>query len=317
MSSAVSDLLTTSVHAAPLHQIKDAVTEAARVNLYIKREDLIHPQISGNKWRKLKYNLLQALQEGKDTLLTFGGAYSNHIYALAAAGKLYNFHTIGIIRGEAQTPLNATLTFAQACGMQLYYLDRMAYKAKEQSALLSRLQAQYGRFYLIPEGGSNALAVKGCTEIVRDIAIAYDYLCLACGTGGTMAGLVASAPHKTIIGISALKGGAFLYQEVKGLLESYASIDPSHPQPYLTATNWHIETEYHFGGYAKVKRELIEFIRQFEQTHGIPLEQVYTGKMLYGVYNLLQKGYFRKNSTVVVLHTGGLQGRSTVLDNAE
>ncbi|MDO1447098.1 pyridoxal-phosphate dependent enzyme [Rhodocytophaga aerolata] len=313
MSSALSTLLHAPVY-APLQRLQDAVTEAAGIQVYIKREDLIHPQISGNKWRKLKYNLLQAAQEGKDTLLTFGGAYSNHIYAVAAAGKLYKFRTIGIIRGEEHQPLNATLSFARACGMHLHYLDRTTYQQKEHPEVLYSLQEQYGNFYLIPEGGSNALAVKGCMEIIQDIPLEVDYLCLPCGTGGTMAGLVAGAPDKKIIGFSALKGGEFLNQSVKELLQSYAIIDAAPNKTYLTASTWHIQTNYHFGGYAKVQPELLEFIRKFEQTHNIPLEQVYTGKMLYGVYDLLQEGYFPKGSTLVVLHTGGLQGRSAMLN---
>jgi 1-aminocyclopropane-1-carboxylate deaminase/D-cysteine desulfhydrase-like pyridoxal-dependent ACC family enzyme len=298
---------------APLQQIRDAITEAAGVSLYMKREDLIHPQISGNKWRKLKYNLLQATLEGKKTLITFGGAYSNHIYAVAAAGKIYNFSTVGIIRGEEHQPLNATLSFAQACGMRLHYIDRSTYKAKDQNVFLSWLQNLYGEFYLLPEGGSNALAVKGCREILQDIDIGFDYLCLACGTGSTLAGLIAGAPEKNVIGFSALKGGSFLYDEVVDLLQTYALIDNDPSKPYLSSLKWHIHTEYHFGGYAKVKPELVEFIRQFEQRQGIFLEQVYTGKMLYGVYDLLQKGYFRRESTIIALHTGGMQGRSGAL----
>jgi 1-aminocyclopropane-1-carboxylate deaminase/D-cysteine desulfhydrase-like pyridoxal-dependent ACC family enzyme len=297
-----------------LQQIHDAVTEAAGVTLYLKREDLIHLQISGNKWRKLKYNLLQAIQEGKKTLLTFGGAFSNHIYAVAAAGKLYNFHTIGIIRGEEHQPLNATLSFAQACGMQLYYIDRKLYKQKEQPSFLLNLSDQYGDFYLIPEGGTNALAVKGCKEIAEEISVNYDYLCLACGTGGTLAGLIAGAPSKNIIGFSALRGGDFLCEEVNMLLQSYATIDNAAKKAYVHSTNWQIQTDYHFGGYAKTTPALIQFIKQFEQRHNILLEQVYTGKMLYGLYDLMQKGYFPEGSTVIALHTGGLQGRSTALD---
>jgi 1-aminocyclopropane-1-carboxylate deaminase len=312
MAADLTSLPDTPVH-APLQRIQDTVTEAAGVCLYIKREDLIHPQISGNKWRKLKYNLLQAAQDGKATLLTFGGAYSNHIHAVAAAGKLYNFRTIGIIRGEEHQPLNTTLAFAKACGMHLHYADRTVYRSKDQPEFLSQLQKQYGNFYLLPEGGSNALAVKGCREIIQDIAITYDYLCLACGTGGTMAGLITAAPDKRIIGFSALKGGEFLYEEVNKLLHNYASIDSTPEKAYLTSANWHIQTEYHFGGYASIKPELTAFIRQFEQQHYILLEQVYTGKMLYGLYDLLQKGYFRRGSTIIALHTGGLQGRSPEL----
>ncbi len=298
---------------APLQPIQDISTEAAGVKVYLKREDLIHPQISGNKWRKLLYNLLQAAGEGKDTLLTFGGAYSNHIYAVAAAGNYYGFNTIGIIRGEAYEPLNNTLTFARHCGMTLHYVDRTTYRQKQEPSFIAYLQNQFGIFFSIPEGGSNALAVKGCAEIVQDIPIDVDYICCACGTGGTIAGLIASAPYTQVIGFSALKGGEFLYKDVEELLHAYSQIDNAAEKFYLHASNWQINLDYHFGGYAKINPDLIEFIQWFEQMHGVYIEQVYTGKMLYGLYDLLQKGYFEKGSTIVALHTGGLQGRSPLL----
>lgn len=293
----------------PLQPIQDTVTEAAGITLYMKREDLIHPQISGNKSRKLKYNLLEAKKRGKDTLLTFGGAYSNHIYAVAAAGKLFNFCTIGIIRGEETLPLNPTLTFATACGMQLHYINRSDYRLKDTTEFTTQLIEKFGNFYLIPEGGSNALAVKGCMEIVEEITVPFDYLCCACGTGGTMAGLIAALEgQQKAIGFSALKGGGFLYDEVKSLLKDYYSLHPS-SWNVIIPNNWEINLDHHFGGYAKTTPELINFIQTFETAHAIPLEQVYTGKMLFGLYDLIKKGYFRRGETIVAIHTGGLQGR--------
>ncbi|GAB3823224.1 hypothetical protein GCM10028895_29830 [Pontibacter rugosus] len=200
---------------APLQKLEDDLLKEQGVALWVKREDLLHPHISGNKWRKLKYNLKAAKQQGHHTLLTFGGAYSNHIAATAAAGKAYGFRTIGIIRGEEHLPLNPTLAFATSCGMQLHYISREKYRLKDEPGFLKEVQQQYGKVYMLPEGGTNLLAVKGCTEIVDDITIDYSHICCAMGTGGTLAGIVAGlAGEKAILGFPALKGGDFLRQEV-------------------------------------------------------------------------------------------------------
>ncbi|AKD02548.1 pyridoxal-phosphate dependent enzyme [Pontibacter korlensis] len=285
---------------APLQKLEDSLLQEQSVTLWVKREDLLHPHISGNKWRKLKYNLQEAKQQGYDTLLTFGGAYSNHIAATAAAGREYGFNTIGIIRGEEHLPLNPTLSFATSCGMQLHYISREKYRLKNEPDFLEELQRQFGKVYLLPEGGTNLLAVKGCTEIVQDIPLEYDYICCAAGTGGTLAGIVASLEgEKQVLGFPALKGGEFLQQEVEELVIAYGG------QSY---SNWQLITDYHFGGYAKIKPELIAFMEQFKQQHYIPLEPVYTGKMFYGLFDLIRKGYFKRGSTIVAVHTGGLQG---------
>jgi 1-aminocyclopropane-1-carboxylate deaminase/D-cysteine desulfhydrase-like pyridoxal-dependent ACC family enzyme len=286
----------------PLQKIQHPLLQERQVALYIKREDLLHPEISGNKWRKLKYNLQEAKRLQHHTLLTFGGAYSNHIAATAAAGKAYGFATIGIIRGEEHLPLNPTLRFATSCGMQLQYISREKYKQKADPAFLQELSEQYGGPYILPEGGTNSLAVKGCTEIVQDIAIGYDYVCCASGTGGTLAGIIAGlAGEKQVLGFPALKGGAFLEEDIKQLVYSYSSRDFS---------NWRLITDYHFGGYAKVKPELLAFMQAFQHQHHIPLDPIYTGKMLYGLFDLIRKGYFPKSSRIVAIHTGGLQGNA-------
>lgn len=272
------------------------------VTLWVKREDLLHPHISGNKWRKLKYNLQEARQQGHHTLLTFGGAYSNHIAATAAAGKEYGFKTIGIIRGEEHLPLNPTLSFATSCGMQLHYISREEYRRKSDPAFLEELQAKYGNVYMLPEGGTNLLAVKGCTEIVADISIDFSHICCAMGTGGTLAGIVAGlAGDKSILGFPALKGGEFLRQEVEELVQAYSG---------KSYSNWQLVTEYHFGGYAKVKPELLHFMQQFREHHHLQLEPIYTGKMMYGVFDLIRQGYFPRGSSLVAVHTGGLQGNA-------
>jgi 1-aminocyclopropane-1-carboxylate deaminase len=288
------------LNSAPVQRLLDPLFEEKQVQVYLKREDLLHQTIAGNKWRKLKYNLQGARQQNKNTLLTFGGAYSNHIAAVAAAGKEFNFQTIGFIRGEEHLPLNPTLNFATACGMQLNYLDRGAYRLKNDPNFLDDLQNSYPDAYILPEGGTNVLAVQGCTEILNNIAIAYDYVCCAVGTGGTMAGIIAGlAGNKQIIGFPALKGGDFLYAEINQLVTAYSG---------HAYSNWELQTNYHFGGYAKVKPELINFIRSFKQQHQVQLDPVYTGKMLFGIYDLIRQEYFKPGGVILAIHTGGLQG---------
>lgn len=273
------------------------------VTLYIKREDLLHPHISGNKYRKLKYNLQQARLENKTTLLTFGGAYSNHIAATAAAGKEFGFNTIGVIRGEelsAENPSSPTLHFAKSNGMQLHFISRENYRLKDTAEFLLKLEQQFGDFYLIPEGGTNSLAVKGCEEILTDEDACFDFICAAVGTGGTISGLVnTSKVHQKVIGFSALKGD-FLSEEVK---------------KWTGKNNWHITDAYCFGGYAKINRDLIEFINQFKQETGIQLDPVYNGKMMYGIFKMIAEEKFPKKSRILAVHTGGLQGIAGMNEN--
>jgi 1-aminocyclopropane-1-carboxylate deaminase len=285
---------------APLQPLSDPLLIRQGITLYLKREDLLHPAISGNKWRKLKYNLQAAQAQGKTMLLTFGGAYSNHIAAVAAAGQEYGFATLGFIRGEEHLPLNPTLALAAALGMQLHYLDRESYRGKSEPGFQQALQQQYPQAYLLPEGGTNELAVQGCTEIVGEITLPYQVLCCAVGTGGTLAGIIAGlAGEKQVIGFPALKGGDLLAPAISRLVESYAGCD--YP-------NWRLETAYHFGGYAKLKPELIRFLQDFKQQHQVALDPVYTGKMMYGLFDLIRQGHFKPGTTIVALHTGGLQG---------
>ncbi|MDM1310375.1 1-aminocyclopropane-1-carboxylate deaminase/D-cysteine desulfhydrase [Acinetobacter indicus] len=263
----------------------------------IKRLDLIHPQISGNKFFKLKYNLLAARQQGFEKVLTFGGAYSNHIAATAFAAHQFGFQSLGMIRGEelAQRPFNPTLATAQQFGMQLEFISRNAYRQKDQPDFLQHLQQQYPDFYLIPEGGTNALAVQGCREILTAEDAQFDLICCAVGTGGTFAGLIeASQQHQQLLGFSALKGD-FLTHEVAQL---------------TTKRNWRILDNYCCGGYAKTTPELIQFIQTFEQRYNIPLEQVYTGKMLRGIFDLIDQDKIGPDQKILLIHTGGLQGRA-------
>ena len=281
----------------PIH---DPLFEEKGVELWMKREDLNHPVVSGNKWRKLKYNLIEAKKQGHKNLLTFGGAYSNHIYAIAGAGKELDFETIGVIRGEEHAELNPTLSFAKAQGMHLHYMDRSTYRQKESEEVINLLKQVYGNFYLIPEGGANELALKGCAELAEEIDLDYNFLCCPVGTGGTLAGLILGARGSgQLLGFSALKGD-FLQKEVDNLLKKSTKI----------YNNWSITDQYGFGGYAKVKPELLKFMSEFEEKQGILLEPIYTGKMMYGIYEMVRAGKFKEGSKIVAIHTGGLQGRA-------
>ena len=270
--------------------------ENSNISLYIKREDLLHPIISGNKFRKLKYNLTQAKNENKEVLLTFGGAFSNHILAVAAAGKEYGFRTIGIIRGEELNDAvseNPTLQKAKDLGMIFEFVVREIYREKNNPKFIRQLADKFGDFYLIPEGGTNDLAVKGCEEILTVNDEKFDYICCSVGTGGTISGLInCSKNSQQVLGFPALKGD-FLREDICR---------------FASKSNWDLIAEYHFGGYAKVSEELIQFINEFYQKHKIPLDPIYTGKMMFGVMDLIHKNYFPKNSKILVIHTGGLQG---------
>lgn len=272
---------------------------SSSIEVYLQREDLIHPFVNGNKYYKLKYNLKKAKEENLDTLLTFGGAYSNHIYAVSAAAKLYGFKSIGIIRGEEYEPLNPTLQFAVNNGMKLYYLDRKTYRKRTDQDFRKEIAKQFGDVYIIPEGGTNELALKGTAEILDNIEVDFDYLCSPVGSGGTLAGLIAGLNgKKNIIGFSALKGGEYLTETIRSLL----------PLTIRQCDNWTINSDYHLGGFVKINKKLIEFMDWFLAENDILLEPLYTGKMMYGINDLISKNYFTKGSGIVAVHTGGLQG---------
>ncbi len=266
------------------------------VSLSIKREDLIHPIISGNKFRKLKYNILQAKADNKKKLLTFGGAFSNHIAAVASAGKEYGFETIGIIRGEEladKIKENPTLKFAQDCGMKFDFISREIYRKKENTDFIEMLHQKWGDFYLLPEGGTNDLAIKGCEEILSDYDYECDFVCCAVGTGGTISGIInCSKSSQQVLGFPALKGD-FMYEEIRN---------------FVKKENWTLIKDYHFGGYGKVTTELIEFMNMFYKKTNILLDPIYTGKMVFGVIDLINKNYFPAGSKIVMIHTGGIQG---------
>ena len=266
----------------------------------MKREDLLHPEVSGNKFRKLKYNLKNAIFEGHYTILTFGGAFSNHIAATAAAGRACELQTIGVIRGEElgldlskTLRENPTLAFAASCGMRFEFVTRSDYREKASAEFLQRLRKKFGDFYTVPEGGTNEFAVKGCEEILSEEDKEFYVICCAMGTGGTISGIInASEEKQKVLGFPALKGD-FLKAEV---------------EHFSRKNNWEVIPNYHFGGYAKVDRDLIDFINSFKKNYGIQLDPVYTGKMMYAIFDMIQKGQFSKNSRILAIHTGGLQG---------
>ena len=276
------------------------IAEVNGVHIYLKREDLLHAEVSGNKFRKLKYNIAEAASQKRQILLTFGGAYSNHIAATAAAGKIAGFKTVGVIRGEElgeniQNTLqeNPTLKFAHSCGMAFHFVSRSEYREKTSEAFLEELRKRFGDFYLVPEGGTNELAVQGCEEILTGADAKFDVICCAVGTGGTISGIInSSEEHQQVLGFPALKG-EFLRTEV---------------ERFSKKNNWEIIPDYHFGGYAKVNRKLIDFINNFRSNYGVQLDPVYTGKLMYGIFDLARNNYFSKNTRILAIHTGGLQG---------
>ena len=266
------------------------------IEVYIKREDLIHPFVSGNKFRKLKYNLAEAKKQNATTLLTFGGAFSNHIAAVAFAGKSEGFKTIGIIRGDEladKIENNPTLKFASENGMQLEFISREMYRKKTDNTFLNTLKLKYDNFYLIPEGGTNELAVKGCEEILTDEDKMFDFVTCSVGTGGTISGIINSTvSNQQVLGFPALKGG-FLQNEIRN---------------FVANSNWQLINGFEFDGYGKVTNELIAFMNDFYAETKILLDPIYTAKMVFGVKSLIVNDFFPDNSRILMIHTGGIQG---------
>lgn len=267
------------------------------ITLYMKREDLLHSEFSGNKFRKLKYNFQEAKRLGALSILTFGGAYSNHIAATAAAGRLSGMKTIGIIRGEELSlnfMSNPTLKKAHNDGMQLEFISRTAYRQRGEVDFLDQLKEKYPDCYIVPEGGTNEVAVLGCEEILKPHDIDFDVICCAVGTGGTLSGIIKSSNVKQkVVGFPALKGD-FLKEDIRKFVGA--------------KDNWKLCLDYHFGGYGKMTRELMNFIEQFKRDTGVLLDPVYTSKMMYGILDLIKKGMIKEGTKILAIHTGGLQG---------
>lgn len=292
----------------PLQTLSHHFLEEKAIQLGVLRLDKVHSEVSGNKFFKLKYNLEEAGKQEKRRILTFGGAFSNHIYATAAAAYSAGLPSIGIIRGEDADLNNPTLRHANKMGMDLHLVDRKSYRNKTSQEFLEKLKDQFGDFYLIPEGGTNELAIKGTREILSDSHSGYSHICVSIGTGGTFVGLAASLQnHQALIGFSSLKGD-FISTEIENLLSKFRI----KPEGKLE-----IQTGYHFGGYGKHRPELIEFILWFYETFKIPLDPIYTGKMAFGIWDLIGKDFFPSGSKILLIHTGGLQGNSGFAEKTE
>ena len=274
-------------------EISLSILKEKECRLIIKRIDLIHKEISGNKWYKLKYNLIEARKQNFDTILTFGGAFSNHIAATAFEANLKGFKSIGIIRGEEHLPLNPTLKLAKENGMTFHYISRNEYREKDAPEFIKYLYEKFGNFYLLPEGGTNHLAIKGTEEILDQNDI-QDFICSSIGTGGTISGIINSKlENQIVLGFPAIKRVTDLRKYISEMTNN---------------NMWNLIEEYHFGGYAKITNELIDFIQEFYNYTKIPLDAIYTGKMMFGLIDLVSKGFFPKGSTILFIHTGGLQG---------
>ena len=284
---------------SPLQRIDAAEFRQRQVELWIKRDDLLHPIISGNKWRKLKYILDHALTTGADHIVSMGGCYSNHLHALAFAGKTLGIKTTGWLRGEEPAIYNPTLANLRDWGMTLNFMPRSAYRQLRNYKSHDDLPDLLPQAYWLPEGGACALALRGVAEIIPEIELDYDVLALACGTGTTLAGLISQTPAASqVLGVAALKNAGFLRDDVQTLLH----------QQGVDRQNWQVLLDYHGGGFGKTSPALLAFIRQFQAEHGVPLEPIYTGKALFALFDLLRQGYFPAGQSIVVLHTGGLQG---------
>jgi 1-aminocyclopropane-1-carboxylate deaminase len=329
---------------SPLQKIEHPLLDFWQLTLFVKRDDLLHSEISGNKWRKLKYNLLEARRQQVDHIISFGGAYSNHIHALAAAGFHFGFKTTAIIRGESWYANNPTLKQALAWGMELQFVTRQEYKQRAEPAYLQSLQSAYPDAFIVPEGGSNRFAIRGVMEALQEIQqqanVPIDHIITATGSGGTLAGLVAGVaqaqPQPKVTGdITALKNAQYLNQKIVSLLQrpqrkpkvtGIAVLKNAHYLNQEIASllqqakinnnnNWCLQTVFHHGGYAKVPVELNNFCEQFSLQTGIPVEPIYTGKMFYGLFKLIEQGYFNRGEQIVALHTGGLQGLDGLKEN--
>ena len=299
------------IQKSPLQTIHHSLFRKHQLNVQIKRDDLLHPTISGNKWRKLKYNLIHAKQNNYRGILSFGGSYSNHIHALAFACQQHQLDSIGIIRGEIEYASNFTLSWAQHWGMKLSFVDRKTYRLRNHDFYLNQLRSQYPDYFFVPEGGSNSLALQGMGEVIRELKhqCEFDTLMVPVGSGGTLAGLInADNNQHALLGISVLKQGKahenYLSTEVKNLL----------PPGSEQFDNWQISDDFHRGGYAKFSAFDSNRILAFNQETGIIFEPVYSGKMLLALLDLAEQGYFPPNHRIVLLHTGGLQGIAGLLE---
>ena len=274
-------------------QITSSLLKENEIKLYVKRIDLIDKYISGNKWYKLKYNIESAINNSKKCVLTFGGAYSNHLLATAVIANKYKLKSIGLVRGEKKQNLNPILRLVQHYGMHIDYIPRSYYKMIDDKNIINDLKNIYGNFYLIPQGGTNNLGVIGAQEILTDLDN-QNYICVPVATGGTISGIINSSnSEQKILGFKSLKGEGDLEENIK---------------KYTNCNNWYLFDNYTFGGFAKYDIQLLNFIKNFDLKYSIKLDLIYTSKMMFGLFDLIQRGYFKRKSTILAIHTGGLQG---------
>jgi 1-aminocyclopropane-1-carboxylate deaminase len=283
---------------SPVVKLQWEENDAYNISLSVKREDLIHPIISGNKWRKLKYNIKYAKEKKFVGILSFGGAFSNHLAALAFASRSNNLKAIGMVRGDVIDENNPSIQFLKQEGMRLELIDRTSYRNKSEPKFLAELKEKYKDFFIVPEGGSNALALEGVGELVAELdEEPMDYLCVSAGTSYTAIGILTHlTPSKVrkVLVFSSLKGD-FLKAEI----EKYKD---------KIKVDWELITDYHFGGYARIDEALVSFINKFRTATEIPLDPIYNGKMFFGIKDMIQSGKIEKGSSVMAIHTGGLQG---------
>ena len=274
-------------------QIKSRLLTENDIKLYVKRIDLIDKYISGNKWYKLKYNIKSAIHNSKKSILTFGGAYSNHLLATAVIAKKYKLKSIGLVRGEKKQNLNPILSLVEQYGMHVDYISRSCFRMRDDKNIVSNFKKIYGDFYLIPQGGTNNLGVIGAQEILTDLDN-HNYICVPVATGGTISGIINSSNSKQkILGFKTIKGEGDLVKNIK---------------KYTNSNNWDLLDNYTFGGFAKYDVQLLNFIKNFDLKYSIKLDVIYTSKMMFGLFDLIKKGYFKRKSTILAIHTGGLQG---------
>jgi 1-aminocyclopropane-1-carboxylate deaminase len=290
---------------SPIQTLAHPLFKKHQLKVVIKRDDLIHPIISGNKWRKLKGNIAQAKDLGKKGMLSFGGAYSNHIHALSFACQQHGLKALGIIRGEPEYKSNYTLSWARYWGMRLSFVDRQTYRRRGEKDYIAELQAQYKDYFIVPEGGTNEFALSGVEELIHELnqQIDYDTLMLPVGSGGTLSGLIkADNNHHRILGVAVLKQAEYLVNEVNNLLAN------------KSYSNWQLLTKFHRGGYAKFSNKDCQRLAEFIQITGVPFEPVYSGKMILALLDLIEQSYFPAHHRIVLLHTGGIQGLGGLIE---
>ncbi|MFK7863951.1 MAG: 1-aminocyclopropane-1-carboxylate deaminase/D-cysteine desulfhydrase [Pseudohongiellaceae bacterium] len=291
--------------AAPVEQVNCELLTAKSLRLRVLRLDKIHPQVQGNKWFKLRLNLASCLEQGLSRVISFGGAYSNHLYALAAAGGQLGLETVGVVRGELVEPFNPVLAYCQSQGMKLHSVSRSEYRQKLDPLFLKELQDKYGPAFIVPEGGSNQLGVQGCEEIATHLCnIAGEgpvTIALACGTGTTLAGVIQGLgkqqANHAVLGVSVLKAEGYIERQTKSWLTEAT---------FSGKQSWYVSDSFHCGGYAKSSMELIEFIERFKEVSDIPLEPVYTGKLFFGLFSMIEADAFPPGSDLIAVHSGGI-----------